>query len=128
MAQDREPFCFEEDSEGHLEGHAESEAETLRGVLRYAGASGRWQLGEVDLDRVLARHCGHRIMIVVVSIDESPKAERSHDVCATCGFPLDDLGECLRCQWHDVARARQRRRDLFQEIDRIVEQSWGCPD
>jgi hypothetical protein len=85
-------------------------------------------LGEVDLDRVLARHCGHRIMIVVVSIDESPKAERSPDVCATCGFPLDDLGECLRCQWYSVARAKQLREDLFQEIDRIVEQSWKYSD
>jgi hypothetical protein len=126
--QDLEPFYPGDDGEVLSEGDEESESEMLRGILHRAGATGRWQLGDVDLDRVLARYCGHRVMIVLASIDESPAVERSPHVCGTCGFPLDDLGECLRCQWYGVARARQRREDLFQEIDRIVEQSWRYSD
>ena len=127
MMQDREPFYHGDDGEGFPEGDAESESETLRGILRCAGATGRWRLGDVDLDKVLAPYCGHSVMIVVASIDESPEVERSPHVCSTCGFPLDDLGECLRCQWYGVARARQRREDLFREIDRIVAQRWADP-
>jgi hypothetical protein len=128
MMQDLEPFYLGEDGEVLPEGDEESESEMLRGVLRCAGATGHWQLGNVDLDKVLAPYSGHRVMIVLASIDESPEAEHSPHTCSTCGFPLDDLGECLRCQWYSVARAKQLREDLFQEIDRIVEQSWKYSD
>ena len=65
------------------------------------------------------------LMLVVASLDTAPQVENDRQVCSVCGFPLDELGECLRCQWYNVVQARQRRVELFQEIDRIVEQSWA---
>lgn len=126
MMQDLEPFYSQED-EIPWQGDESQETGTLRGRLYRANDGSGWQVDGVDLNAHLARYHGHQVMLVVASIDAASPGEDSRSVCRECGFPLDDLGECLRCQWYRVVRARQRREELFQEIDRIVEQSWVEP-
>lgn len=125
MMQDLESF-YSRDDEMPLEDD-QARGEMLRGKLRRSSDDSGWQVGALDLDQYLAQYHGHELMLVVASLDAAPHVENDRYVCSVCGFPLDELGECLRCQWYSVAQARQRRIELFQEIDRIVEQSWIEP-
>lgn len=127
MMQDLEPFYSQED-EIPWQGDKSQETGPLRGRLRRSNDGSGWQLNGVDLNAHLARYHGHKVMLVIAPAHADLPVEHSQSVCRECGFPLDDLlGECLRCQWCRVVRARQRREELFQEIDRIVEQSWVEP-
>jgi hypothetical protein len=126
MMQDLELFYCQDD-ELSLEEDEEGEAEVLRGVLHRANSGRGWQVAGIDLNGFLARYLGHKVVIVVASTDKAREVEPNRVVCATCGFPLDDLGECLRCRLYTVERARQQREELFQEIDRIVAQRWADP-
>jgi hypothetical protein len=124
MMLDLESF-YSRDSELPLEN--EPGGKILRGTLRRSSDDSGWQIGSVDLDQYLAQYHDHELMLVVASLDAASQTENDRHVCSVCGFPLDELGECLRCQWYNVAQARHRRVELFQEIDRIVEQSWVEP-
>jgi hypothetical protein len=126
MMQDLEPFYSQED-ESPLEEDEQEGTETLRGILHRAHDGLGWQVAGTDLNAFLAKYLGHKVMIVVASTDDIHEDGPHRYVCSTCGFPLDDLGECLRCRLYMVERARQQREELFQEIDRIVAQRWADP-
>lgn len=126
MMQDLEPLYSHED-DIPVENDKAKETRVLRGRLWRSNDGCGWQLDGVDLQKFLAQYHTRKVMLVIAPIDAAPQVEPKQTVCSTCGFPLDDLGECLRCQWYRVVRARQRREELFQEIDRIVEQSWAEP-
>jgi hypothetical protein len=124
--QDLEPFDSQDD-EIPMEQDEPQETESLRGTLRRASDGCGWLLNGIDVNAYLARYNGHQVTLVITPIDAPSPAATGQLVCRECGFPLDDLGECLRCQWYNVVKARRRREELFQEIDRIVEQSWTEP-
>jgi hypothetical protein len=73
-------------------------------------------------------------MIVIAPLGKVGAREVPRIECEICGCPLDDMGDCPRCQLHFVQAARQRlqrvqREMLFAEIDQIVEQRWrGGPE
>ena len=55
--------------------------------------------------------------------------EQPKRVCDTCGSPLDNLGSCPRCLLRRMdhaktLRIKQRNKDLFREIDKIVTKAW----
>jgi hypothetical protein len=81
----------------------------------------------INLNRFLGKYLGHKVMMILGSTESSQEETPEQQVCNACGFPLDELGECLRCQWYGVVQARQRREVLFQEIDQLVERCWADP-
>jgi hypothetical protein len=106
-----------------------SGADLLRGALRYDEESGTWYLGDANMTPHLARYRDREVMIVIVPLGKVGAREVPRLECEICGCPLDDLGDCPRCQLHFVQAARQRlqrvqREMLFAEIDRIVEERW----
>ena len=127
MIQNLELFYLEDDETPSDEDEP-TEAEVLRGKLCRSNDGCDWQLDDMDLNQYLDQYHDHKVMLVVASINAASQVENNRSVCSTCGFPLDDWGECLRCQWHSMVRARRRREELFQEIDRIVASCWtdGC--
>jgi hypothetical protein len=99
----------------------------LDGVLRRANDGPGWQVAGVDLNEYLARYLGYKIMVIVASAQAVPEEETEQYACSKCGFPLDEMGVCVQCGWHAVAKAKFRMKTLFQQIDQIVEQCWAGP-
>jgi hypothetical protein len=115
---DLEPFYHAEEPEV-------GEGEMLCGILHRANDGQGWQVAGIQLNKHLAKYLGRKVMLIFAQAETTPQEAPRRHVCDTCGFPLDELGECLRCQWYGVLQARQRREALFQEIDQIVEQCWA---
>ena len=106
-----------------------SGADLIRGALRYDEQSGNWYLGDVNMTPYLARYRDREVMIVIAPLGKVEAREVPHLVCDICGGPLDDMGDCPRCQLHFVQSARQlrervQREVLFSEIDQIVDERW----
>ena len=99
--------------------------DVLDGVLHRAADGPGWQVAGVDLDEYLARYLGHKVMVIVASSKAVAEEETEQYACSKCGFPLDERGVCLHCGWHALAKAKFRMKVLFEQIDRIVEQSWA---
>lgn len=108
---------------------AGSGADLLRGALRYDEKSGNWYLDDVNMTPYLARYRDQEVMIVIAPLDKVQAREEPHLVCDICGCPLDNMGDCPRCQLHFVQTAWQLRERvprelLFAEIQEIVEERW----
>ena len=106
-----------------------SGADLIRGALRYDEQSGNWYLGDVNMTPYLARYRDHEVMVVIAPLGKVEPRETPRLVCDICGCPLDDMGDCPRCQLHFVQTARRlrervQREVLFAEIDQIVEERW----
>ena len=106
-----------------------SGADLLRGALRYDEESGNWYLDDVNMTPHLARYRDREVMIVIAPLGKVEPREEPRRVCDICGCPLDELGDCPRCQLHFVQTARRLRervqRDaLFSEIDQVVSERW----
>jgi hypothetical protein len=101
----------------------------LRGGLRYPSYSGGWQIGDLDLSEDLTKYDSRDLIVIIASLG---KAEKEQVVCGTCGFALDQVGECPRCkiQIEETCkgfRAKQQREVLFREADGIVKR-WEDSD
>jgi hypothetical protein len=126
MMQDLEPFYTESLDELHREESKRRTEYVLRGTLRRTVSGCGWLLDGVDLMECLDPYHNHELVLKITELDPSP-TDNDRRACATCGFPLDEMGCCVRCQWSSVSRTRQRLQSLFREIDRIVDQSWDNP-
>jgi len=111
----------------------ETGAEVLRGALRYPSYSGGWQLGDIDFSEHLAKYRDHEVVVIIASVGKAGEVQKEKYICGICGFALNELRECPRCklQIEKTARGlrvRQRRAELFREIDEIVEEKWEDSD
>jgi hypothetical protein len=99
-------------------------AEVVEGNLRYPSQSGSWQLGDMDLSEHLDRYRDQRLMVVFVPLG---KAEKEPVICGICGFVIDEVGECPRCELalrsatDAIERRIQERDQLFDDIEGFLE-------
>jgi len=70
-------------------------ADVLTGDLRYPSETGGWQLGKLDLSEYVDRYRNQRLVIIIAPLGPSDPMTYT---CGTCGFVMNEAGECPRCK------------------------------
>jgi rubrerythrin len=95
-------------------------AEVLEGELRYSAKTGRRHLGDVDLSLHLDRFRDQRLMVVLAPLARS---EEQTFACGVCGFVMDEVQDCPRCQLileyttEEIDRRIKERLQLFEDLE-----------
>ena len=97
----------------------ETGANVLRGLLRYPGNSGTWDLGDVALSAHLERYRDQQVTIIIAATGE---AEPETVTCGVCGFVMNEAGECPRCKYVNQLMAAAMRAQP-EEIAAILEEA-----
>jgi hypothetical protein len=57
--------------------------------------TGGWQLGDLDLSESLDRYRDQRVVLIIAPMEEAGSATYT---CGVCGFVMNEVGECPRCE------------------------------
>jgi rubrerythrin len=96
----------------------ELNADVLEGALRYPSGTGGWQLGDLDLSEYLDRYPHQRLVLIIAPVGD---AEPATYICGVCGFVMDEVGECPRCELAAEAESEGQGGETADILDQVRE-------
>jgi hypothetical protein len=97
---------------------SEISADALEGTLCYPSETGGWQLGDIDLSEYLDRYRDQRLVLIIAPVGE---AEPVTYTCGVCGFVMDEVGECPRCELAAEAESEGQGGETADILDQVRE-------
>ena len=79
------------------------------GDLSYPSQASGWQLGDPDLGEYLTRYRGKHLVLIIAPVGDAPSPTYT---CGICGFVMNEVGECPRCEVQTIELEQEIREQV----------------